>query len=93
MKVEVGLSGELEVTHVYNPIVLKTDSGEYLAICMRDSGFEFKYQGVWYSAKGGVIETFDEVAARAAYQKDSSFNHISEAQSDGEAELKNTNNK
>ena len=88
MKVEVGLDGNIELTSVYNPIILRTDSGEILAITMRDSGFEFKYQGVWYSAKGGVIESFDEVAARAAYQKDSSFNHISEAQSDGETELK-----
>lgn len=40
---------------VFSGIELKTDAGETLGICMRDSGFEFLYGGKWYSAKNGVI--------------------------------------
>ena len=29
-----------------------------MTICMRDSGFEFKYQGEWYFAKEGHVEPF-----------------------------------
>lgn len=55
MRITSNEDGTIELTEVYNTIVLKTDSGESLAICMRDSGFEFKYQGKWYSAKGGEV--------------------------------------
>jgi hypothetical protein len=55
MKVEVGIEGTIEIRNLYNPITLITDSGESLAICMRDSGFEFKYQGEWYFAKAGEV--------------------------------------
>lgn len=84
MRINVGLDNELELTEVYNPIILRTDSGEILAITMRDSGFEFKYQGRWYSAKQGIVESFEDIAER-------SRSDISTAQSDGEAELNNTN--
>lgn len=26
-----------------------------MGICMRDSGFEFTYEGLWYSAQKGII--------------------------------------
>ena len=55
MRITSNEDGTIELTEVYNTIVLKTDSGETLAICMRDSGFEFKYQGEWYSAKAGEV--------------------------------------
>ncbi len=29
-----------------------------MTICMRDSGFEFKYQGEWYYAKNGCVQSF-----------------------------------
>lgn len=53
-------NGTLQLKHVYNSIALKTDSDETMFICMRDSGFEFKYEGQWYSAQNGVIEKLYE---------------------------------
>ena len=37
---------------------LKTKNDEEIAICMRDSGFEFRYQDNWYFAKEGTLEPF-----------------------------------
>lgn len=48
----------IQLEEVFNPIILKTKDGEEMAICMRDSGFEFKYQGEWYIAKGGYVGPF-----------------------------------
>ena len=39
-------------------IDLKTKDGEIMTICMRDSGFEFNYQGEWYFAKEGFVKQF-----------------------------------
>jgi len=56
MKVTVNENGTIQLEHIYNSIALKTDSNEEMFICMRDTGFEFKYEGQWYSAQNGVIE-------------------------------------
>ena len=45
---------------VYSGISLKTRDGEFMGICMRDTGFEFNYQGVWYEAKKGVVNKLGE---------------------------------
>ena len=55
MKINVNESQEIEITEVFNPINLRTPDGEQLTICMRDSGFEFQYEGVKFYAKKGVI--------------------------------------
>jgi len=52
MEIEVEEKGSILLRHVYSSIVLESDSGERLAICMRDTGFEISYDGVWYEAKG-----------------------------------------
>ena len=58
MKIQVnehdGILGIL-LTEVYSGIGLQTQDGEYFGICMRDTGFEFEYNGTWYEAKKGVI--------------------------------------
>jgi hypothetical protein len=58
MKITVNQNKEIQLEEVYNSIVLKTKNGEEIAICMRDSGFEFRYQDNWYFAKEGTIEPF-----------------------------------
>ena len=58
MKVTVNQDNTIQLEEVFNSIVLKTKDGEEMAICMRDSGFEFKYQGEWYFAKEGYVEPF-----------------------------------
>lgn len=58
MKLTVTEDNTIQLENVFNSIVLKTPSGEEMAICMRDSGFEFKYQGEWYFAKEGYVEPF-----------------------------------
>jgi len=40
-----------------------------MSICMRDSGFEFNYQGEWYFAKEGFVEPFKK-SARGNYLVD-----------------------
>ena len=55
MKIEVEEDYGIVLKEVYNGILLESDSGENFSICMRDSGFEFKYKGQWYEAKEGKI--------------------------------------
>jgi hypothetical protein len=57
MNIEVDDHGTIVVTRVYNPISFLTNAGETLSICMRDTGFEFTYQGVKFNAKQGNIYT------------------------------------
>lgn len=58
MKTTVTEEGLIKFEQVYNPIVLETEKGETLSICMRDSGFEFSYNGEMYFAKDGYVEPF-----------------------------------
>jgi len=55
MKVTTDEDGAIEIREVYSGIGLKTNSGERMGICMRDSGFEFTYENKHYSAQQGVI--------------------------------------
>ena len=54
MKIRVGEFGELILEEVFNSITLKTEHEEF-AVCMRDSGFEFRYLDKWYEAKDGQL--------------------------------------
>jgi len=56
MKIEVNEKREIILKEVFSGVGLETRDGEFIGICMRDSGFEFTYQGVWYSAQKGVIK-------------------------------------
>ena len=58
MKVTTNEQGVIQLEEVFNGIMLKTQDGEEMSICMRDSGFEFNYQGEWYFAKEGFVEPF-----------------------------------
>lgn len=55
MRISVDEGGEIVIKEVFSGIGLETSSGEEFGICMRDSGFEFKYAGVWYAAKEGKL--------------------------------------
>lgn len=56
MKVTTNDKNNIQLEEVFNPVIFKTSSGEELCICMRDSGFEFTYEGKKYSAQKGVID-------------------------------------
>ena len=58
MKLTTTENNEIQLEEVFNSIILKTADGEEMAICMRDTGFEFKYQGEWYFAKQGQVMPF-----------------------------------
>jgi len=60
MKVTTDENGVIQLEEIFSGIALKTRDGEIMGICMRDSGFEFNYQGKWYSAQQGVITPMDE---------------------------------
>ena len=56
MKISVDKDRDILLEEVYSGVGLKTQDGEFMGICMRDSGFEFNYQGTWYEAKNGVVK-------------------------------------
>ena len=58
MKVTTNEHGIIILEDVVIGIDLKSKDGEIMTICMRDSGFEFRYQGEWYFAKEGFVEPF-----------------------------------
>ena len=58
MKLTTNEQGVIQLEEVFSGIILKTSDGEEMSICMRDSGFEFNYQGEWYFAKEGFVEPF-----------------------------------
>jgi hypothetical protein len=58
MKITTIENGVIQIEELFNEAVLKNDSGETLTICMRDSGFEFRYKEVGYFAKEGYLEPF-----------------------------------
>jgi hypothetical protein len=47
---------DLILKEVYSGIGLETNDKEFFGICMRDSGFEFTYEGGDYSAQKGIIK-------------------------------------
>ena len=55
MEVNIGEEGQVILSKVYEGITLETNDKETMSICMRDSGFEFTYEGIKYSAQKGVI--------------------------------------
>jgi len=64
MKTTVNKDNLIQLEEVYIPIVLKTKDGEEIIISMRDSGFEFSYQGEMYFAKEGYLESFEQKVVR-----------------------------
>ena len=56
MRIETNQIGVFVLKEVYNPIQLRTNSGEFINICMRDSGFEITYQYNNYEAQNGEIK-------------------------------------
>ena len=65
MKIRANYRGEIVLEEVYSGVGLETSDGETMGICMRDSGFEFNYNGTWYSAKKGVVEKMDDGSTKA----------------------------
>ncbi len=63
MKISVNQDDSFQLEQVYLPITLVTDDKEEMTIVMRDSGFEFKYQGDWYEAKNGKVELIKKTMA------------------------------
>lgn len=60
MEIDISQNGLIELTKVYNPIELITNDNETMKICMRDSGFEFVYEGEVYHAKEGVLTKIEK---------------------------------
>lgn len=58
MKISINQDNSFQLEQFYLPITLVSDNDEEMSICLRDGGFEFKYQGEWYFAKEGYVEPF-----------------------------------
>jgi hypothetical protein len=54
--ISVDQDGTIVLEKVFLGILLQTEAGEQFGICMRDSGFEFKYMGEWWEAKEGIVK-------------------------------------
>jgi hypothetical protein len=83
MKVTTNEQGVIQLEEVFNGITLKTKNGEQISICMRDSGFEFEYQGKRYSAQQGVIEPV-EITTPTLQEAQFLVNRFYEVQTNGE---------
>jgi len=77
MELAITQEGNIELKNVFNPIELVTASGEKMAIVMRDSGFEFWYEGEWYFAKEGYVEPFHK-SVRDNYLVSELQHHVEE---------------
>lgn len=53
MEITTNEQGNLQLTGIYNPLDLVSNSREKLTVCMRDSGFELTYNGVTIECKDG----------------------------------------
>ncbi len=63
MKIEVdSIDNGIVLKEVYSGVGLETRDGDKFGICMRDTGFEFNYGGIWYSAQNGQISTMTKPA-------------------------------
>jgi len=60
MKIETNEFGRIQLKEVFSPLVLLTNDNEEFTICMRDSGFEFVYDGKRYYAQCGKLEPVKE---------------------------------
>jgi len=60
MKIEVNENREIVLKEVYTGVGLESNDKEFFGICMRDSGFEFTYEGQKYLAQKGVIKKLSE---------------------------------
>ena len=83
MKIENNEEYEFVLTEVFSPIILKTKKDvknkiepEEFSICMRDTGFEFKYNNEWWEAKNGVISKIGNASQRAAKTCDDFVNKV-----------------
>jgi hypothetical protein len=61
MKIEVNENRQMVLKEVFTGVGLETADKESMNICMRDSGFEFTYEGKDYSAQRGVIQRIGKV--------------------------------
>ena len=55
MDIHVDVDGTLKIKKAFGGLMLETEHGEEMGICMRDTGFEFKYNGEWWEAKNGQV--------------------------------------
>lgn len=60
MKISVDEDSNILLEEVFSGIGLKTADGETMGICMRDSGFEFNYNGQKFSAQNGFIRKLSD---------------------------------
>ena len=73
MKISINEDGFL-LEEVYSGIGLKTRHGEFMGICMRDTGFEFNYNGVWYEAKNNIVKKMKAIKSKKIKDCDSVSN-------------------
>ena len=70
MRIEISPDRELVIKEVFSGVLLISDSGEEMGICMRDSGFEFTYAGAYYEAKTGKLSRLDQAKKTKEDQND-----------------------
>jgi hypothetical protein len=67
MRIDIDEQHNLRLKEIYNGVIIETNSGEELFLCMRDSGFEISYGDKRYSLQKGDINemTFEKSIDRS----------------------------
>ena len=60
MEITANENSEILLKKVYEPVVFETEDGEIMVVWMRDTGFEFTYEGKLYEAQQGKIKQKDQ---------------------------------
>jgi hypothetical protein len=71
VEIDTNACGVIVLRKIFTAIRLATESNEQMIMCMRDSGFEFEYGGVWYEAKEGKVSPLSAKNTEQANQPDS----------------------
>ncbi len=53
--IEVEEDRTVVLKKVFAGVILESEEGERIGICMRDTGFEFTYDGKHYEAQKGIL--------------------------------------
>jgi len=75
MKIEVDENRGIVLKEVFNGVLLESRDKEQFGICMRDTGFEFEYNGISYEAKNGILKEMSSHNATNDSDKTKTYNN------------------
>lgn len=55
MELQIIEGNHIELRKVFTGVTFRTEDDETLDVCMRDTGFEIRYNRTWYELKNGAF--------------------------------------